>query len=1244
MRTSCAVVLGVLLTCLSCICYGADLSFIDRPMTAGNALLSENGFQITRILGQADFAPEIRLPIQLVYRSNRERSGLFGFAWYSPQLESSARGEKDGVLWTTPWGETIKFFPKKAPEPKGAVKVALFEEAKKGRGFYAPYADWEANTSKKDYRLSGDWTFTGKRDKKGWKMVYRDTRLQSITAPTGITVYFTYSKNLLTAVKCGDVPFVTLQYSGSRVSQLSINGVPHHLLYSESALRILPKTEQGNQTVTKAVKLYRLQCAQLEPQLFRYDTDGLLTEIRCGKEAEQFQVEHQTLAQRKAELAARRDRKQKYQGPIQGRLLADRLYQYTYAGPAPGSVTLTNPLKQTANYDYDSRGGVFRMTEFSGKSFTIYYFMRFDVAYLGKVRKIVDGRGRDVVSYRYDRMTGNVTRVRDMAGNDINYEYNRNGKVELISRRAANQNVPEPLTAFQYDGSGDPSEISVLDDRGRPVRSTRMTWRNRRLHSLSDGRQGVRIAYSKAGYPETVENDFRQISKRSYDQYNRLVATTDVYGVVTSYAFNEAGRIAKIERKAGKTLLTSLVIGYDAFGQPESYTDQAGRVKRFERDGFGRVVKEFFPDQTLVEYTYNALGQLHTVTDQNRHTISFQWNKFGLDARQTPMGQLTDYVHDANGLLSRTEARQGNDVARTVAYEYDKFDRPVKITYDAHDVETRTYDSWGRVLTIDRGARKATFAYDYFGRLIRKTDGDTETTYTYNPWGQRTGRITKQGDKTLTETRSYDKFGRLNKIEADGKTILYEYNDKNQLETQTINGVPIHYEYTPYGQLQSKTMGGGPTPLSSLKYLYAPDGTITGRVVDGKFQMYSYDLRGQLLRVADMQGNAAEQYAYDPAGNILSKTVNGKTTTYTYDKANQLVTSTCDGKTTHYRYDAAGRLVQEGDKKYLYRYLDKVASVWKNGRQLANFDYFVDGQVAKATYGAAMEEFLWDDLALIRRGGTTFLNEPYITGGNPVMANDAVMFNDMLGNTLGIQNATGFAPVAMTAFGETADASAFFTGKPNIPELGYAFLFRNYRADQGKWQTVDPLGYPDGWNNFAYGNNQAAMGFDSEGGKWGNIDFVAYYYRLSGPNWLDTDNMGLTGDVWDVITGTHDIVNKVKAQIDDLVKNNVKNTSVSSGNSSTTYYTARGYDFGSVCYSMGGGTVSTWSIISYSWNEYTINDVLYRGYSWAANITADYSDIFMDPLDIGIEIGNAYGYGHTWKNITHNGFGTVKLE
>jgi RHS repeat-associated protein len=94
----------------------------------------------------------------------------------------------------------------------------------------------------------------------------------------------------------------------------------------------------------------------------------------------------------------------------------------------------------------------------------------------------------------------------------------------------------------------------------------------------------------------------------------------------------------------------------------------------------------------------------------------------------------------------------------------------------------------------------------------------------------------------------------------------------------------------------------------------------------------------------------------------------------------------------------------------------------------------------------------------------------------------------MLGNTLGVSDNGNFTKVNMTAFGETTatnhyplTTNHFFTGKPYIGELGYAFLFRNYRPEQGKWQTADPLGYPDGWNNLAYVNNWVIGAVDPAG-------------------------------------------------------------------------------------------------------------------------------------------------------------------
>ena len=186
-------------------------------------------------------------------------------------------------------------------------------------------------------------------------------------------------------------------------------------------------------------------------------------------------------------------------------------------------------------------------------------------------------------------------------------------------------------------------------------------------------------------------------------------------------------------------------------------------------------------------------------------------------------------------------------------------------------------------------------------------------------------------------------------------------------------------------------------------------------------------------------------------------TVNGRTTVYTYDKANQLVSSECNGKITKYEYDAAGRLVKEGKRSYSYSWQDKVNSVKENGVEVASFTYHMDGQIATAKANGRQEHFLWDNLALISRNETEYVNEPYVTGGNPILADGDVLSNDLLGTTIGIRSGKVYRETGMTAFGETDEKSAMFTGNPYIGELGYAFLFRNYRPDQGKWRTSDPL-------------------------------------------------------------------------------------------------------------------------------------------------------------------------------------------
>ncbi len=141
-----------------------------------------------------------------------------------------------------------------------------------------------------------------------------------------------------------------------------------------------------------------------------------------------------------------------------------------------------------------------------------------------------------------------------------------------------------------------------------------------------------------------------------------------------------------------------------------------------------------------------------------------------------------------------------------------------------------------------------------------------------------------------------------------------------------------------------------------------------------------------------------------------------------------------------------------GGARSAYGWLDKVVQLTtENGRKLA-YEYWPDGQLAAKrdltadhpedadgmqrisnppadasakSESSAVETFLWDGLALLRRGDTITINEPHPSGGAviasfPIGKPEEMTFylNDLLGTTLAEVNGSTIRYARLSAFGQ----------------------------------------------------------------------------------------------------------------------------------------------------------------------------------------------------------------------------------
>jgi RHS repeat-associated protein len=621
----------------------------------------------------------------------------------------------------------------------------------------------------------------------------------------------------------------------------------------------------------------------------------------------------------------------------------------------------------------------------------------------------------------------------------------------------------------------------------------------------ADGQlEAVTATATVNGNRTTVRHDIANAAQTVTSPEGRTVTTTydpntlQPLGVSTpgllaaTYEYRPDGRLVAVSSGARTTRYT-----YDTAGNVATITDPLDRVTRFpEYDGVGRIKKVVRPDTTILQFDYDANGNMTLYRTPYPADNGFDHN--GVNQRSsfiTPLGRTTSYSYNEERQLTRVTLPS----ARTIVNTYTS--GRLKETATPEWVNVYTYACGDMVDTITRGEEVIDYAYD--GSLVTGIAQRGTLTgaigLTYNN-DFRLATLTYAGG---TEKMGYDKDGLLT---GSGGFTIGRNSDNGLPETVTDNTFTLRRTFNGHGEVN-----GNGVDVAGAVYGYDLTRDAGGRIerrtesVAGSSSLiqYGYDLLGRLLTVT-RDGSLVEEYRYDGNGNrtyqmnaylgiagrtfthsVADHTLTAGPVSYQFDEDDNLAARLENGETTRYSYSAAGELLRvtrpDGTvisyvhdplgrriarqvngttvEKYLWSGQTTLLAVYDGNDNLRQrFQYADDRMPFAMTMGGTTYYLVYDQVGSLRlvvdSGGTIVKRIDY----------------DTFGNILSDSN-----PGFTVPFG--------FAGGLHDRDTGLVrFGFRDYLPEIGKWTAKDPIDFAGGDSNlYGYVANDPVNWVDPEG-------------------------------------------------------------------------------------------------------------------------------------------------------------------